>query len=234
MKQKLKNFEILEILESTVGIKVSVILCISMILSSVCLHCYTIKWFFEDIVPHLFHFLDEDHVHENCTMAIFNFNQTQSLISNKTLFNVTHLDEFSHSHLNFTLFKSIPLLKTFELLTNFIYFFYLILCVGLMAKFKFGFGKKTHNLELQRANSKNQKTQFNFNFESLFSYCFTGDLSISKRRMIFKLLEYILFYSLLFLILFLSVSASELQLKITCEVFFKNGINVSLKYSRVL
>ena len=216
------------------GINITVLVSICYIINGLCLHCIILKWFFEDISTHLFHFLDEDHVHESCPAD-----------NSTSLLNSTSSHEFRSIELSYTkkththssdehvLFKTYSIMKTFELLTNFIYFLSLII-------FKF-FIKKC---QLSKRLFKNVKALFSrsnpvpelssrnepkVNLEANTSD--SSEIKILNKNIrlntIKKSFSLVFFYFLIALILVFTLSVSSFSIKIKCESFFKNSKLVS-------
>ncbi|RNA31380.1 hypothetical protein BpHYR1_017751 [Brachionus plicatilis] len=133
-------------LETTLGLNFAIIISVLVILNGIALHCMTIKWFFEDITKHLFHFLDENHQHSECTIT------NDSQIGNSS--DTAHI----HDHI---LFKSNKIVVFVEILISILYFIVLILSSRLIIKcesfFKNSFQSTFSGLERQKKYSTKLK-----------------------------------------------------------------------------
>lgn len=218
------RYDLFYMFRSTLGINLSILVCLCSILCGLTLHCVTIKWFYEDISGHLFHFLDENHVHEKCEVPekiIFNNSSTQSnFIFNSTESNTTKswtLNTFSttsnilvHDHEN-GLFKSTTLMRIIEILTNSIYFLFIIFSATIINRFN----QLRQNLSprnespISHPSLENERTELN--------------ISDKIQQFNFKILIHIIFFLSMFIIFVLSVSFQSFQIKISCEDFFKNS-----------
>ena len=215
-------------LESTLGINVAVIICICYIINGLCLHCFILKWFFNDITNHLFHFLNENHIHAICNENIsLNFNNSA------VEFNIS-LNADEHSH-----FNSKYLLHLSELLTNIIYFLYITITTLFLTKlrtnqnsfnclvdFFSSFATNDSNRDGQTANSTsnfiysiNEPTSVNLNSKQL------------RNKLYRNIFVSVFYYALLLFILIFTFSASSIRLHVKCEDFFKNNSKmVSTKF----
>ena len=106
------KINIFKSLETTLGLNVAIMISILIILEEIAIYCVIIKWFFEDITNHFFHFLDKNHQHSEC--KINNISLNESLIK-KT---------FNHEQV---LFKSKSLMTLIQITFSIFYFVMLIL-----------------------------------------------------------------------------------------------------------
>ena len=217
------------------GINLTVLVSICYIINGLCLHCIILKWFFEDISTHLFHFLDEDHAHESCPVD-----------NSTSLLNSTSSHEFRSIELSYTkkththssdehvLFKTYSIMKTFELLTNFIYFLSLIifkffikkcqLSKRLFKNVKALFSRSNPVPELSSRNEPKVNLEANTTSDSSEIKILNKTIRLNTIKKSFSL---VFFYFLIALILVFTLSVSSFSIKIKCESFFKNSKLVS-------
>lgn len=122
----------------------------------------TIKWFFEDIMNHLFHFLDENHQHNEC--KIDNSSNNYSLVGEH------------HEHV---LFKSNKTTIIFESLFSILYFMTFIIVYRLSLR---------HRSKLGAIFSKQKSKIFNIIFALIFLLFIFVILSQTLKLNSFKLI----------------------------------------------
>jgi hypothetical protein len=219
---KTRQFDMFKILKSTVDINLAIVICTVNILNGLALNCLTIKWFVEDVSGHLFHFLDENHVHESCVAPPKVTNITLELFENSIANNLTHKMTTSDPHENeHVLFKSNLVMIATQLVINSFYF----LCLILINYYK----------------AKNESTTFNLQYENpILSYLFqflsksttnnsnstshgNGENTVeNKFSLVKKIFASLMFYLLVFVILALTLSVASFKFVIgDCESFFK-------------
>jgi hypothetical protein len=208
------KLDLINMLEKTVGINFTVLIILCAIINGLSLYSFAIKWFYEDITVHLFHFLDDDHVHDTC--ATIQQNNLTNL-TNQTLTNITISDQTSQKS-QFTLFKTKLIQKLFELLTSFSYFVCLaFLKLAILKCFNMGQNNATITC-LQVNNQKNNDSSSSNDNTNTKRYSL-------KKIGISKILSAILFFSIVFILLSLTFSFSSFKIALRCEQFFKNGFN---------
>jgi len=218
LKTNHSRLNLLAMLESTLGINFAVVICICYIINGLCLHCFTLKWFFEDITNHLFHFLDDDHIHETCDIAN-NFTQ-----------NNTHVIKTNDKHV---LFKSDNHLILTEQLINASYFFYLSIVTLFLAKIKSNDNcfntiveymtsfKSKNNARNERVKNKSTSSFINSVNESPLNV--NLDTKQIRNKFYRNLIASFVFFILLICILAFTYSVSTFSLQVKCEEFFKNN-----------
>ncbi len=208
------KLDMINMLETTVGINFTVLIILCVIINGVSLHSFVIKWFYEDITEHLFHFLDEDHVHDTCsTVKQNNFTN----LVNKTILNMTIID-YTTKKPEFTLFKTKIIQKSFELLTNLSYFLCLAFFKLVLSKC-FNFGHDNITISCLQTNNQNN------NHSNISNDSNLGKRYSLKKIGLSKILSTILFFLILFILFSLTFSFSSFKIALRCEQFFKNGFN---------
>ena len=208
------KLDLINMLETTVGINSTVLIILCAIINGLSMHSFVIKWFYEDITVHLFHFLDDDHVHDTCS-AIKQNNFTTLI--NQTYSNTTIIDQ-SNQKPEFTLFKTKLIQKLFELITNFLYFICLAFLKLAISKF---INSSHQSKTVSCLETSNQKTN-----DSNSNNSNHMDKRYSLKKIgLSKIFAAILFFVIVFILFSLTFSFSSFKFALRCEQFFKNGFN---------
>jgi len=77
--QQKNQFDILEIFKSVFGLNLAVILCLTLLINSVFLYCLMVKWFYSELIPRLFIFMDNEHSNQTSNKSISIKLETASL-----------------------------------------------------------------------------------------------------------------------------------------------------------
>ena len=203
----------LTMLESTLGINLAVIICICYVINGLCLHCFILKWFFEDITSHLFHFLDDNHVDESCNL---DFQNQTHLFVNTT----KRMYLLNNSHLQLS-----------EQFANVVYFFYVSMVTLFLTKLKtnkhfFNGMIEFLSLKSKNINTSDHSSHSTSNFIHTVNEASDSYVDVrrrSKNKLFKSLFASSLFYVLILLMLMLTISISSFKLSIECEDFFKNN-----------
>jgi hypothetical protein len=206
-----------KILESTVDINLAVAICTLNILNGLVLNCLTIKWFVEDVSGHLFHFLDENHVHESCVVSPKVNNLTLELFENSSSNSTHKMTTSSDSHENeHVLFKSNLVMILTQIVINTFYFLYLILVNYYKNKNKEIISNNENPVQyIFQCLSKQSKSSSDENSESIVQ---------DKFSLIKRIVSSFIFCLFVFIILTLTLSVASFKLTIgDCESFFKKS-----------
>ena len=216
------RLNLLVMLESTLGINFAVLICICFIINGLYLHCLTIKWFFEDITEHLFHFLDDAHTHAVCIKTT-NFTQNTS---------TSFFDEANKTE-NHVLFKSNYHLTLTEQIINCLYFLYVSIATLFITKIKSDGICCNSMVEYfssckSEGNNKNDRTT-NRSTSNFISSISESPLNVNinskhnKNKFYQNIFFGFIFCVLIILILTFTYSIDAFSLQVICEGFFKNN-----------
>lgn len=190
-------------LHSVLGLNTAVLVSVVVGLNAVSLHCIIIKWFYEDILPRIFQFVQNDNLnyHSCINSTVFN----GSFVDTSALFNSANRTT----------------LVLLESLTNFIYFLTLLISAhGLVidcSKFK-----TNQTADVRLADDEQQAVH---DPDTARNQTSQADLyGCGNETKFFKIsIFYTIFYCLLIVILYLTLSNFAYKLIIECETFFKGN-----------
>jgi hypothetical protein len=201
---KASNF-IFTMLESILGIRLTVLLTLCQIVNGMAFHCFVVKWFVEDIVEHLFHFIDENHVHNDCSLSRLVFNETFIDFDQNNGTDIALSSNFKTSLLSAT--------SIIELLVNFAYFGYLLLTLT----YKVIKNKKTSSIE-NASTIENEIITIN-----------NGKYGF--KLLIRRFSMAIVFLCAIIVIFSFTFSTRTFSIKIECESFFlENKLNYKVPF----